>query len=102
MKNVALHDGKWIERVIVRPTAAEKQILSGNASAEEKRQLRTAMAERSWKPISEAEAAQAQEVFERHALKEDATLISADMSLPAGIGILNYRTVSGEHKQVRF
>lgn len=46
------------------------------------------------------DAAAAQAVYDQHCV-EGANLISADITLPEGIGIINCR-LNGEHKQIRF
>ena len=102
MKNFKLVDNAWIEIVDPEITPEERAILQDGSypPSEQKLALVESIKNRMHMPASEADATAAQAVYDQHKIAE-AVLIEANITLPAGIGIINCR-VNGEHKQIRF
>lgn len=86
-------DGEWVEVLTLTPDQmSELETATDERLGQIVNQLR--------QPPSAADAATAQAIYDQHKI-EGATLISCDITLPAGTGIINCR-VDGEHKQIRF
>ena len=102
MKNLSLVDNNWIERVNPSITVEERAALQNRTMppSESDRSLLESIKARALRPADAADAAAAQTLYDQHKLA-DATLISVDITLPAGKGLINCR-VNGEHKQIRF
>lgn len=102
MTTLTLINGNWQERKANTLTEAERALL--NDTSQESQEERNTLAERirqqSFIPATLEEAAQAQSIYDNHRI-EEAQLISVDISLPSGTGIINCR-LNGEHKQIRF
>lgn len=98
MKLLTIIDNQWKERAQIELTEAEKTLL--RLRSPEARALIERLKSESHKEPSAEDAAAAQALYDQHKI-EGADLISADISLPEGTGIINCR-VDGEHKQIRF
>ncbi len=103
MKNITLIDGQWKLRIAPVLTTEEKALLNAvrtEENREAQRTLSTSLHARSLADVTTEDAAQAQAIYDANKLP-DAVLISADITLPEGNGIINCR-LNGEHKQIRF
>lgn len=102
MKHLTLEKGQWKQRVAPQLTAEERELLTqrGPEPNEARKALMERIRNESLIPAEPAEAEAAQAIYDQHKI-EGADLISADISLPEGTGIINCR-VDGEHKQIRF
>lgn len=102
MKNLTLINNEWKQRVNPNITAEERAILENKSedSAETRRTLMESIKDRSLVDVSAEEATTAQSIYDQNKI-EDSDLISVDVTLPQGTGIINCR-VNGEHKQIRF
>jgi hypothetical protein len=94
MKTMMLQcGGKW---TAVLPPTQEQQAEMESATAEHLAQVTESLRQ----PAFAADEAAAQAIYDQHKI-EGAALISCDITLPEGTGIINCR-VDGEHKQIRF
>lgn len=100
MTHLMLVGGEWFERINPELTPEQTQALRDPSKGDAHREAVAAFRERSRRAASEADAAAAQSLYARHSLA-DATLISAEVTLPSGSGIVNCR-VAGKHRQIRF
>lgn len=102
MKNLSLINNNWIERIDPNITAEEKVILEDSTipPSETKKILIENIKARSFKAAEPNDTTVAQIIYDQYKIV-DSDLISADISLPDGHGIINCR-VSSEHKQIRF
>ena len=103
MRNLTLINTTWNQRSTPTLNADEKA-LQAAAPTDENREAKRALAEslrdRSFTNALSEDAAQAQAIYDANKI-EGAVLISADITMPDGHGIINCR-VNGEHRQVRF
>lgn len=81
-----------MERVDSNFTEAEKSL--------PREELASLIRKRSFIPATGDDLWVLQGLYTQH-LPENAFTISADITLPAGNGLINYK-IAGEHKQVRF
>ena len=102
MKNLTLVDNAWIERINPNITPEERVVLEDRAMppSDSKKALMENIKARSFKLAEQNDAVVAQNIYDEYKV-DDATLISVDISLPDGHGIINCR-VNNEHKQIRF
>ena len=102
MKHLTLVNNNWIERINPNITPEERVVLEDKTvpPSEAKKSLMESIKARSSKPADPSDATAAQAIYDQHKV-DDSTLISVDVSLPGGHGIINCR-VDGEHKQIRF
>jgi len=102
MKNITLQNNKWKERVRLQLTNEEKLLLADRSenNKEEREALTTRLRNQSFADLSKEESDIAQAIYEQNKI-DGATLISVDILLPHGSGIINCR-VDKEHKQIRF
>lgn len=101
MKNLSLINNIWIERINPNITSEERAILDDNSiSYSAKKTLIESIHARSKQSVNQEDSETAQAIYDQHKLN-DATIISADIFLPDGHGIINCR-VAGQHKQIRF
>jgi hypothetical protein len=101
MKNLTLINNEWKQRVNPNITEAEKAVIENReAPAEERKAVLDAVKERMFETPSSEDVASAQAIYDANKI-EGSQLISVDVILPAGSGIINCR-VNGEHKQIRF
>jgi hypothetical protein len=101
MKNLTLINNEWKERVNPNTTVEEKIIIENREDKSENRKsVIDAIRSRSFIEVSQEESTKAQNIYDANKI-ENAELISVDISLPDGYGIINCR-VNGEHKQIRF
>lgn len=102
MKNLSLINNIWIERINPNITDIERAILEDTTgtSTESKLVLINNIKARSVKVSEPEDAAIAQSIYDQQKI-ENTQLISVDISLPSGHGIINYK-VNNEHKQIRF
>ena len=91
-----------MERVNPILTNEEKTLLEERTipPSEVKKALLESLRSRSQQPASEQDASTAQAIYDQHKIN-GSVLISVDIALPGGNGIINCR-VNGEHKQIRF
>lgn len=101
MKNLTLINNVWKVRKSPNITEEEKNILNNeNVNSELLKLTLDNIKNRSTEDASQEESSLAQNIYDQNKL-HDATLISVDISLPDGHGIINCR-VNNEHKQIRF
>lgn len=102
MKNLTLINNEWKQRVNPNIAPEERAILENRneSNIEEVQSLTESIKERSFTSVSLEDATTAENIYNQHKL-EGANLISVDITLPQGTGIINCR-VGGEHKQIRF
>jgi hypothetical protein len=101
MKTLTLINNEWKERVNPAITEQERSILMDTTITKEERiQVAGSIHSRSFVTPLEKDVQQAQIIYEGHKL-EGARLISVDIELPSGTGIMNYQ-VNEEQKQIRF
>ena len=102
MKNLSLVDNVWIERINPNITNEERVILEDKtmSPSDSKKALIENIKARSFKLAEQNDAIVAQNIYDEYKV-DDATLISVDISLPSGHGIINCR-INNEHKQIRF
>lgn len=102
MKNLTLENGEWKQRVAPQLTAEERELLMqrGTEPNEARRALMERIRDESLVAADTEDAAAAQALYDQRKI-EGADLIAADITLPAGSGIINCR-LNGEHKQIRF
>jgi siroheme synthase (precorrin-2 oxidase/ferrochelatase) len=102
MKNLTLINNVWIERKKIELTPEEKSIIDNKNK--ENAELRNAtlidLRSRAMVTASTEDSATAQTIYDQHKL-DNANLISVDINLPSGKGIINCR-LNGDHKQIRF
>ena len=102
MKNLSLINDQWTERKNPNITTEERNVLEDKSETnkEARKTLMESIRSRSLVAASTEDAAIAQEIYDQHKIT-DSVLISVDVTLPDGHGIINCR-VNGEHKQMRF
>lgn len=102
MKNLSLINNVWIERINPNITTEERVILENITLSPNNIQiaLMENIKTRSSKLADSEDANSAQTIYDQHKLAHS-NLISADITLPNGHGIINCR-VNNEHKQIRF
>jgi hypothetical protein len=101
MKNLTLINNEWKERVNPNITTQEQAIINNpNISIEDRKITMEAIQARTFVNSNANDQAQAQTIYDANKITE-AELISVDVSLPSGCGIINCR-VGNEHKQIRF
>lgn len=102
MKNLSLVDNVWIERINPNITIEERAILEDKTMppSDAQKTLMENIKTRSFKPAEQEDSVVAQTIYDQHKL-DHSDLISADITLPNGHGIINCR-LNNEHKQIRF
>jgi hypothetical protein len=101
MTNLTLINNDWKQRVNPNITEEEKALIKNReAPIEERKAVMDAIRERMFATPSSEDVASAQAIYDDNKI-EGCQLISVDVTLPSGSGIINYR-VNGEHKQIRF
>jgi hypothetical protein len=101
MKNLTLINNAWMERVNPQITDEEKLALINNDLPDaEIKQIIENINARTYFVASQEDTEQAQSIYDTNKL-EGAELISIDITLPDGCGIINCR-LDGKHKQIRF
>jgi hypothetical protein len=102
MKNVTLKNNTWKERVRPQLNNEEKSLLADRSESkkDEREALIVRLRDQFFADLSEEESGVAQSIYEQNKI-DGATLISVDILLPDGSGIINCR-VDKEHKQIRF
>ena len=102
MKILTLINNEWKERRTPALTEQERELIKDTSviKREERKALAARISEESLITVTAEEASQAQAIYDQHKI-EGATLITVNITLPSGTGIINYR-FENEHKQIRF
>lgn len=102
MKHITLINNQWKERKNINLTQEEQELLRNMSEdkREEKNTLLNRIREESLVEATPEDAATAQAIYNQHKI-DGSNLISVDIVLPGGTGIINCR-VGEDHKQIRF
>lgn len=102
MKHITLINNQWLERKKINLSQEERELLQNTDEdkREEKNILLNRIKEESFVKATPEDTATAQAIYNQHKI-DGSNLISADIVLPGGTGIINCR-VAEDHKQIRF
>lgn len=102
MKILAFTNGSWKQKNNLSLTNEEKSLMQNLQEGKkvEKKGLASKIKNDEWSNPSSEDSASTQTIYDNNKI-EGARLISAEIFLPDGNGIINCR-INGEHKQIRF